>query len=428
MLQLCAAFCPPPGNLFNLQSTPSVREKHFPALDGLRGLAALMIVAFHAAASYPVSNVFAKGYLRATSPLWIGVDLFFVLSGFLITNILLNTRNSTNYFTAFYGRRFARIFPLYYLFLAGTYFIVPMLGAHLPAKTLAAEPWEWCYAGNFYTAKFGWPDTSIAQLWTLAIEEQFYLVWPLVIWLFSRPTLKTGIVFALLAFPFLRAATIVAGFPGTFTYMFTLCHLDGLLAGALLSVVIRERGIGALEEWSQRRWFKTLDRLLLFSGALLFAIYCFWLGNQEFIFNFFLFPAFVQCTYMTALAFVFGFIVLRAIMPDANIWRRVLNLKWLRRAGKYSYAIYIFNEAICTWVGSSLPVPALFRNLPPSWNFIENVYFIVVEFALSIGAAVISWNVLEKHFLKLKKYFPYKRAVFVLPNGEGAMAGSAGIS
>ncbi|HEY3876712.1 MAG TPA: acyltransferase, partial [Candidatus Kapabacteria bacterium] len=103
----------------------SPTEKRFPALDGLRGVAALMVVAHHSAFNYWLTNFFDKVYYRTTGLLWIGVDLFFVLSGFLITNILLENRRSTHYFRGFYGRRFVRIFPLYYTFLAVLYFVVP---------------------------------------------------------------------------------------------------------------------------------------------------------------------------------------------------------------------------------------------------------------------------------------------------------------
>ncbi len=133
-----------------MQNTGSIREKHFPALDGLRGLAALMVVAHHSAATYWHFNVFDKAYIRATSFLWVGVDLFFILSGFLITGILLNTRTSPTYFRTFYGRRAVRIFPLYYTFLAIFYFVVPILGVQLAGIDLKSEPWQWTYTANLF--------------------------------------------------------------------------------------------------------------------------------------------------------------------------------------------------------------------------------------------------------------------------------------
>jgi peptidoglycan/LPS O-acetylase OafA/YrhL len=133
--------CPRNG-IYILQTTTSIREKHFPALDGLRGLAALMVVAYHSPFSYYLTNFFDKAWFRTTSSLWVGVDLFFVLSGFLITNILLDTRTSPKYFRAFYGRRILRIFPLYYAFLIVFYLLMPALGFTLSSAEIKSEPWQ----------------------------------------------------------------------------------------------------------------------------------------------------------------------------------------------------------------------------------------------------------------------------------------------
>jgi peptidoglycan/LPS O-acetylase OafA/YrhL len=391
-----------------LQETSSLREKHFPALDGLRGLAALMVVAFHSAGHYVLTNTFDKAYQRGTSLLWIGVDLFFVLSGFLITNILLDSKHFSNYLRVFYGRRIVRIFPLYYTFLAIIYFLLPALGSHLPKDLTDVQAWLWTYTANINLAFHGWPNGNIGHLWTLAIEEQFYLLWPLIVLLVSERSLGRGIIVTLVALPFIRAAFLFLGFSPMFILGFTLTHNDGLLFGSLISIGIRNRIINRLS--SDRVLLTLLDWVvsgIVFSFVL---VYCFIIGNDQFIFNFFYWPAYLQCVGFTLISLPMGYAVMRAAASTPNVLQRVLNFKYLRMVGKYSYALYVLHVPICIWAGAHFPVPRFLQNLPSAWSFSYSLYIIIVQFTLSIIAAIISWNVLEKHFLKLKKYFPYGNA------------------
>jgi peptidoglycan/LPS O-acetylase OafA/YrhL len=381
-------------------------EKHFPALDGLRGLAALMVVAFHSTGHYVLTNTFDKAYLRATSLLWVGVDLFFVLSGFLITNILLDSKHSSNYLRVFYGRRIVRIFPLYYSFLAVIYFLLPLLGSQPSKQMTDIQPWLWTYTANINLAFYGWPDGNVGHLWTLAIEEQFYLVWPLIVLLAGERSLRRGIIATLIAIPFMRAASLAMGLSPFFILGFTLTHMDGLLLGALISIGIRN---GIIERLSSYRSLMTfLDRTI--SGIVFgfIFVYCFVLRNDQFIFNFFRWPAYLQCVGFTLISLPMAYTVMRAASSVPNVLQRVLNFKYLRIAGKYSYALYVLHVPICVWAGAHFPVPGILRSLPPAWSLLNSIYFILVQFILSITAAVISWHLLEKHFLKLKKYFPYR--------------------
>jgi len=383
-------------------------KKHYPALDGLRGIAALMIVAHHSSQSYVLTSTFDKAYLRATTPLWIGVDLFFVLSGFLITNILLDTQESRNYFKAFYGRRFVRIFPLYYTFLAVLFLILPAVGVNLSPDLVHAQVWEWTYTSNIYDAFHNWQDININHFWTLAIEEQFYLLWPLIIFYASKKYLKHGVMLALLVIPLLRWGCRSAGVSIMFAYTFTLCHIDGLLVGALISIAFHE---GLIEKLKSSRLFskiRTIDWILAWSLLAFVLVYCFILTNNQFIFMFMTWTPFGQGFGLTFVSIVLGYSVLRAVSSVPNTLQRVMSLKYLRVIGKYSYALYVLHAPICHWVGTSFPIPSFLQNLSPEWSFAHSIYIIIVEFILSILASVISWNILEKHFLKLKKYFPYQ--------------------
>src|SRR6186997_1549382 len=160
-----------------------------PALDGLRGIAIVLVMLHHFTYLRPTSGIDALiGNVLFFG--WTGVDLFFVLSGFLITGILLDTRNSRRYFTTFYARRTLRIFPLYYLILFIALVVLPKFPAVdrvlIGQDELIDLPpqWPyWLYLTNFSIADRGWVHGWVDVGWSLAIEEQFYLVWPLVIWL-----------------------------------------------------------------------------------------------------------------------------------------------------------------------------------------------------------------------------------------------------
>ena len=157
-----------------------------PALDGLRGIAIILVMLHHFTNYRPTSGI--DGLIGSVVFfLWTGVDLFFVLSGFLITGILLDSRGSERYFTTFYARRTLRIFPLYYLVLFVAFVVLPQfpaVNAVLTGQVDLPPQWPyWLYLENFSIAARGWVHGWVDVGWSLAIEEQFYLVWPLVIWL-----------------------------------------------------------------------------------------------------------------------------------------------------------------------------------------------------------------------------------------------------
>src|SRR5262245_13745 len=175
---------------------PALGTDRVPALDGLRGLAILPVMLTHFVSDgdlSPVSKV--DEIVSATLTLgWVGVELFFVLSGFLITGILLDSRGAPHYFRNFYIRRTLRIFPLYYGFLALWLGVLPLFykwpNDVLKVVSIPVSPvWSWAYLTNIVQAlhddwRAGPPYTT--HFWSLAIEEQFYLVWPTVVFLFSR--------------------------------------------------------------------------------------------------------------------------------------------------------------------------------------------------------------------------------------------------
>jgi peptidoglycan/LPS O-acetylase OafA/YrhL len=153
-----------------------------PSLDGLRGLAIGGVLASHFLDRWPLSTGADRAFLAVVGLGWSGVDLFFVLSGLLITGILVDTLGAPRWWRSFLARRTLRIFPLYYLALAIFWVAGPAAGLIDPWTLRRWGWWYWSYLGNWAFAA-GQTIPSLTHLWSLAVEEQFYLFWPLLVWL-----------------------------------------------------------------------------------------------------------------------------------------------------------------------------------------------------------------------------------------------------
>ena len=159
---------------------------HIPALDGVRGLAVLMVMTFHFFQRDDWRHIPIGRALTSISHIGqTGVDLFFVLSGFLITGILLDAKGSPHYFRTFYVRRVLRIFPLQYVALAFFFFVLPLI-ANVPWVPFGDQLWGWLYAINLHTTFSSTEARLPGHFWSLAVEEHFYFIWPAVVLMCSR--------------------------------------------------------------------------------------------------------------------------------------------------------------------------------------------------------------------------------------------------
>lgn len=368
--------------------SPLVRVE---ALDGLRGMAVLMVVAMHAMFfGVPLPGVPPlsqdSAYVRLVGLGWSGVDVFFVLSGFLITGILVQSKDAPHYLRNFYARRVLRIFPLYYVVLA-----LLLWGLQRPPTTPGETAAYLLYVQNFVHAFGGdaQPDIARDVTWSLAIEEQFYLVWPTVVLFASRRALpRLAIVMIVLAIAS-RFVGLWLGVPKP--YFLTPCRLDALGVGALLAVVPLPRlGVGVS---------------LAVGGAVALAAIAWATGNalpHE--------PTMQRFGLMAALAMASGALVCaRHPGPVA----RALQWAPLRSLGRYSYCVYLVHflvvERLAIACYGDLTVPAnalqqwLVAHVAPTLLLaLFGLACVVVSWAIGL----LSWHLFEKHLLALKRLFP----------------------
>jgi peptidoglycan/LPS O-acetylase OafA/YrhL len=306
---------------------------------------------------------------------WMGVDLFFVLSGFLITGILLDTKQPEGYFKNFYARRGLRIWPLYYSALFFMFVIVPLLRpseAHAVFEARSA-PW-WAYPLFLQNFLVPIPSSATGLLgvtWSLAVEEQFYLVWPMVVRLCNETQLRTIAIAVICLSPPLR---LYLSLHQVNIYSNTFCRLDGLMAGALLAVIIRSASFRP-SKFITRAWI-----LFLVSVPLALVIETFharWIGFSVIA--------------AAAVAFVF------LALFSTQIWlQAILTNRFLVYTGTISYGIYLLEK---------IPLDVAKILHLGSHPFLS--------LALTTGAtytiAAVSWRFLEKPLLKVKRNFETRK-------------------
>ncbi len=395
-------------------SLPVVKRGYLPALDGLRGLAILLVVFYHCSELLELSglsNPFDISIWKSFQLGWVGVDLFFVLSGFLITGILIEAKSRPKYFSTFYARRTLRIFPLYYVMVIATFTLFPLVAGIIAsqsdsaAEKLAELPslsgklgWYLLYGSNFLAAIEGnMGHRMLAVTWSLAIEEQFYLVWPFVVYFVKvRTTLILSCAMVVLAFV-IRCGLVWASREGywegdrTALYVWPFCRMDSLAIGAVIAVLWRQPGsIAPLTKLA--KWI-LICGVPVFLLSLISGRY----GNRDGI---------VQTFGYSFLALFFGAVLVQAlVLRKESMSFRFLTHPAILQYGKFAYAIYLFHVpimfALYALVFEKILDKPVMGSLMPSLLF----YVLVVATSVFL-AAKVSWITVERPFLKLKRFFP----------------------
>jgi peptidoglycan/LPS O-acetylase OafA/YrhL len=361
-------------------------------------LAIAMVMALHFVYPLEARSFIERVASRASGyGLW-GVDLFFVLSGFLITGILYDAKGSEGYFKNFYMRRTLRIFPLYYGVLFLLLFAIPRsFAASLdPAllETRDAGPWLLTYLTNVFIARtneFSIPYVS--HFWSLAVEEHFYLFWPFLIGFFSRVQAMRACVLLALFSLVLRIAMIAAGATALAPQVLTPCRLDTLCLGAFFALAIR--GPGGASAWAlgSRRWLP-VTALAMFALSALHLLA----------------PALdlvVIEVRGTVLALFFAVLILNA-SSDAGFSpiKRLFRWRPLGTLGKYSYGLYVFHGLV-SYGFEQRHVFARLEALIGS-HTLTSLAYVTAGVGLSFLISIASYELFEVRFLALKKLFDYR--------------------
>lgn len=353
--------------------------RYIPQFDGLRGLAILLVLIGHSGFLEAMPHAGMLEYTR------FGVDLFFVLSGFLITRILLDSKESPHYFRNFYTRRVLRIWPLYYLVLFLAFVVAPLLRPAM--RPTAARDWA---AFVFYLQNivFAHRDTypfGLGATWSLAVEEQFYLTWPLLVFLLKERTLAIVSATLPLVSLSLRLAFYFHGAPLGFIHFFTLSRLDAIALGSLAAMWLRAPSC-TLASWRTRAY-----QILGIGGAGTLLARALMHRNSSVV-------------GYTFLAFAFTGLLGISLASDARSTRLgcALSGRWLRYVGKISYGIYLLHY----------PIFILWARLIDALGFRQshqvegNLLAFAGQILLSMAAASISWRFFEEPVLRLKELFP----------------------
>jgi peptidoglycan/LPS O-acetylase OafA/YrhL len=351
---------------------------HLPYLDGLRGIAILLVMAHHTQGYF--------GQIGRTFNGWCGVDVFFVLSGFLITTLLVREQQRYGHFSfrRFYIRRFLRLMPVYYAFL-----LVALLCNGRSA--LAGVGICGAYLTN-YDLALGWDnarEARVAITWSLAVEEQFYLLWPLALYLVGKRALRLALGVTV-AIPLWRAGLCLHGASIHYLYNAFDTRLDGLMIGCAIALL-----------WADPHWHERLRRGLARSWTpLLLALGCLWaaqslpgLGDTS--------PYFWSVRLPLFTVLVGAFLLALLVQPESGVARGLSHpvLTWV---GRLSYSLYLWHAVAYDFTEETL-APYLAAHLPGGalWQRLSSID--LMRLALSFALAILSYYLVERPFLGLKK-------------------------
>jgi peptidoglycan/LPS O-acetylase OafA/YrhL len=350
-----------------LWQKPGIRT-HVPQLDGLRAIAVLLVLWTHFwgySAGHPLINRFAAAG-------WIGVDLFFVLSGYLITSILWESRDKPRYYLNFYARRALRIFPIYFLLLACVFGLLPLVST-LPAR-LSEDAWLYAlYLGNFALAAGGWQLFLVDITWSLAVEEQFYLLWPAWVRRLTVRAMVISCVAIIIATPCLRFALWD---PDRWMWLHMMMPLraDAFAVGALIAVLLRQ----GIELPARAVMTACAPILVLLIGMGEFRRESMLVGTIGY----------------TLTALVSGAALLLALRS------RALATKPLMHVGKVSYGMYLLHPIVLVLVSSGLAAAGL-----DATGTAGMILQLVILTGATVAVATASFWLLESRLLALKRFF-----------------------
>lgn len=363
-------------------------RKYIPYLEGIRGFGFLSVFFIHYFAPYQMAHKGTLAYrfwTAAETISFFAVPVFFVLSGYLIGGILVSTRNREGYFKIFYGRRLVRVFPVYYITLLFVAAFEACQNFHLDHHFWV----HFLFIQNLfpsYVKQFS--PAVLLHYWSLAVEEQFYLLWPLVVWFFPerRKLFAVAGFLVLVMFGVRLVSPHVFASPDQIRY-FSPTRADAILFGVMLALV-RDKAV--FEKMKQYAKWVVLPGIAMVFG------WTFWtqrLWPQSFRGEQIMIP----WVNITAVALVMS------VMEESSWFSRVCSKKWICWLGRRSYSLYIFHLVYIRWFYDAV-IPYFDKYVPHLYAFLLSN---ALAFALTLLLATLSYHLIEKRTQKLKQYLKY---------------------
>ncbi len=375
-------------------------EERVNDLDGMRGLATVLVVSYHVfkRGDYFTTNGVLHFITSLTLYGWYALDTFFVLSGFLITGILLRTKGEQHFYRNFYVRRSLRVFPLYYFTLIVILSLMPLLDSEYVAQIPGILPYllfyqqNWLYFwGNLHLTIF------LSVTWSLAIEEQFYLLWPVVANILRKEALVKLCV-SIISVSILARIIGVAFFADVpklkfFFYYNTFTRMEEIAFGALLAIAF------TYPEWKSKLSKIAYPVFLVTYPALLILEVVTNTGTPHPAYNMTL----TLVGYTLAAVFAAALITTLTTRSKTSVIRRIFRNKVLVFIGDHSYSIYLFHAPVCLVL-----LDLLWRNGFRGWYIM--IIYIALSFGITVIISLLTYRFVEKPALDLKRYFEYKEA------------------
>jgi peptidoglycan/LPS O-acetylase OafA/YrhL len=363
--------------------------ENIPSLDGIRGYGFLAVFFAHylspVMAQYrAIAWVNALEYVKDL--VFLAVPMFFVLSGYLIGGILFRSRNRDGFFRVFYGRRMLRVLPIYYLTLIIIAAVDITHGIHLDYKYWA----HFIYIQNLmpgYTGVEAPPNTQVAHLWSLAVEEQFYLFWPIAVWFAKDRKTLLKIIVGLCALSWaVRIASPWIHLSVHRCYVATPTRIDTVLFGVALALVIDHRIYKRLLPFAQ---------YVFLGGIALWVVST--LTHRDLPNNYF------RVAVEYSLSNVIAFSAIMAVLDQGSFFARICRARWACWLGNMSYGLYVFHFTYHIWFLYSFR-PRLLHYLPEPYASFATA---LIALAVTSALGMLSFRFVEQPALSLKRHFKY---------------------
>jgi peptidoglycan/LPS O-acetylase OafA/YrhL len=369
----------------------SMEFKRIPQLDGVRGIAILQVLVWHYSGGVHAEQKTLLAYIiRSFYLTWSGVDLFFVLSGFLIGGMLLDNRKSSNYFQVFYVRRFFRIVPIYLLLLLlGT--VLNQIGQLYPERTGELISWAWYFSftQNIWMVLHGSWNFWLGQSWSLAVEEQFYAIMPLIVWLVPNKKLPSVLV-GLTSFVIVLRCLVYIMFPqqaAIADHVLLPCRMDALLLGVLCAYAVRRPEISFWLSQNTKRLYAILAGLLACAGMIVLKGWG--LGSL-----------FMGTIGFSVLALLYATFLLVAITEVRGPIRWLTSIGPLKHLGIWAYGIYLFHALIPFYLFKLFGRTAAIDSTMGVLIFLGSVLLVLLT-------AHLSWQYFEKPLVNFGHQWRY---------------------